>query len=107
MRIVPIRITRADFDELLNLQRKHRWDWPAWFSANRHGNIWACTTRGYTPFDKRKELRGRSCVLDKVATKYLMARSELGRFFINEEGAFRYNDESGEKEPFVVFDWIK
>lgn len=52
------------------------------------------------PFQDRNELRGISDVLDRVAVKYLMARPELGRFFINEQGAF-YKDESGVVMQFV------
>jgi hypothetical protein len=54
--------------------------------------------------EDRTELRGVSDVLNKVAVKLQYVRSERGRFFINEWGAF-FKDESGEAFLFVRFVW--
>jgi hypothetical protein len=101
-----VRITRAEFEEFRTLQRKHRWDWPAVFSANRRNEIWAFVTRGYTPFENRQNLRGISRVLDIVANKYRISRSDLGRFFIDERGGF-YKDESNIEHQFCEFEWLE
>jgi len=44
-------------------------------------------------------------MLDIIANKYLMARPEVGRFFIDERGAF-YKDELSLERQFVIFDWV-
>ncbi len=74
------------------------------FSSNRKGQIWAYVTRGWTQVPDRTDLRGVSDVLDRVAAKFQYVRSERGRFFINEYGAFCKN-ESGVEIPFVQFIW--
>ena len=99
-----VRISRADFEEFRSLQRRNRWDWPATFSANRRNEIWAYVTRGYTPFEERQNLRGVSTVLDIVVSKYLIARGDLGRFFIDERGGF-YKDELMTVHQFCAFEW--
>ena len=106
MEVVPIEITRNEFQEFRELQRRHRWDWPAAFSTNRQSEIWAYITNGHTPFELReKNLRNVSPMLDIIANKYLMARPEVGRFFIDERGAF-YKDELSLERQFVIFDWV-
>jgi hypothetical protein len=99
-----VRITRSDFERFRELQRRRRWDWPAVFSSNEKGEIWAYRRPGWTPFEEREELRGVSAVLDRIAVKYHYVRSERGRFFIDECGAF-WKDKSGQKVQFVEFVW--
>jgi hypothetical protein len=101
-----VRLTRVEFEEFRVLQRKHRWDWPAVFSANRQGEIWAYITKGYTPYEERQNLRGISNVLDIVANKYWISRSRLGRFFIDERGGF-YKDELSVLHRFCEFEWTE
>jgi hypothetical protein len=98
----PVQMSQAEFAELKELQRKRRWDWPAWFSSNREGEIWACVGRGWSRREERIDVRGISPVLDKIAKNYQYFRSERGRFFINNEGAF-YKDEVGDEIQFVEF----
>ena len=104
MEKVSLKITRSEFTEFRNLQHKRRWDWPATFSANRKDEIWPYRTSGLTPLELRKNLRGVSPLLDRIATKYRMARPKLGRFFINDRGAF-YKDDAKIEYQFVEFVW--
>jgi len=97
-----IRITPQELAQLKALQIKHRLDWPAVFSANECGQIWPFVTRGFTRHQSREELRGISRILDNVADKYETARAGMGRFFIDETGAY-YKDKSGELTMFVEF----
>ena len=98
----PVQMSEAEFAELKELQRKRRWDWPAWFSSNRAGEIWACVGRGWSSREERIDVRGISPALDKIAKNYQYFRSERGRFFIDDRGAF-YKDEVGEEIQFVDF----
>jgi hypothetical protein len=98
----PVAMTEAEFQELKELQRKRRWDWPAWFSSNQSGEIWACMGRGWSKREDRIDLRGISPVLDKIAKNYQYFRSDRGRFFINDEGAF-YKEQAREAIQFVEF----
>jgi hypothetical protein len=95
---------KSDFEELRELQRKHRWDWPATFSSNRKGEIWSYVTRGWTTYENRDELQGVSWVLDRIAIKLQYLRSERGRFFVSDVGAF-YKDEDANIVQFVEFEW--
>src|SRR5713226_617633 len=95
-------ISRDEFEEFKRLQIRYRWDWPAVFSANCHGEIWPFVSYGYTPGEYREEVRGLCRTIDAVADDYLEMRREGGRFFINETGAF-YKDQSGEAVPFAAF----
>jgi hypothetical protein len=99
-----VRICKRDIDELRELQLKHRRDWPATFSSNRKGDVWPYVTRGWTRHQQREDLKGVSQVLEKVARKLQYFRSERGRFFINDVGAF-YKDETGARIQFVEFEW--
>lgn len=99
-----IRITRAEFERFRELQVRRRWDWPAVFSSNRKGEIWAYVNHGWTEIEDRTDVKGISDVLDRVAVKLQYVRAERGRFFINECGAF-WKDESGAEVPFVRFVW--
>jgi len=103
--IEHLKVTRAEFQTFKELQKRRRWDWPATFSANRYRHIWAFVTNGYTPFDLREDLRGVSPLLDRIANKYLMARPDMGRFFISDAGAF-FKDETKTQYQFVAFDWV-
>jgi hypothetical protein len=97
-------ITQEEFNEFRRLQRVHRWDWPAVFSTNCHGKIWPFVTRGWTPFADRDDVRGVSSIVDAVANAYLSVRSEGGRFFIDERGAFHKTEDLGAPEvQFVQF----
>ena len=85
---ISVRLTRAEFSKLRQLQVKFRWDWPATFSANQHGHIWPYITPGYTPESDRLQLRGASELLDLLADEYVDLRPEGGRFFIDDLGAY-------------------
>jgi hypothetical protein len=105
MERVKLTITRAEFDYLRALQRSKRWDWPAVFSTNPQGDIWPFATRGYTHPSEREEVRGLSRVVDQVADLSLRARSNGGRFFIDDFGAFYKDDEvGGACNLFVLFE---
>lgn len=99
-----VTFTRDEFDELVRLQKRRRWDWPAVFSTNEYGDIWPWTTYGWTPDSEREQLRGISRIIDAVAEIYrLKARPEGGRFFIDDNGAFYKNEEGSQVIQFVIF----
>ena len=85
---ITVPVTREEFNRLRQLQLKFRWDWPATFSANEHGHIWPYITPGYTTEDIRFHVRGALDILDYLADEYINIRSEGGRFFIDETGAY-------------------
>ena len=97
-----IRLTRADFELLKNLQIRRRWDWPATFSTNPQGQIWPFVTYGLTPEELRDGIRGLSSVIDEVADALVSHRTLGGRFFIDESGAFHKNA-SGRTVKFAYF----
>jgi hypothetical protein len=100
--VFDIEITRADFRQFRELQRRRRWDWPALFRLNRHGEIWPFTTNGYTPHGLRENLLRVSAVLDRIAVKYRLTCCEAGRFFIDGDGAY-YKDHELVQRRFVRF----
>ncbi len=100
--MITITLSRGEFDELRQLQIKRRWDWPAVFSCNRHGEIWPWVTYGRTPEEVREDVRGLSKIVDRVAKRFRGTRWLGGRFFINEEGAF-YKGEGKQEVKFVSF----
>jgi hypothetical protein len=87
-----LTFTRDEFERLKALQIQRRWDWPATFSTNCHGEIWPFSSYGYTQSEDREQIRGLSSVIDQAADIYLGIRSEGGRFFINDKCAL-YRDE--------------
>ena len=101
-----LAFTRDEFDELVQLQKRRRWDWPAVFSTNEYGDIWPFTTYGWTPDLQREQLRDISKIIDAVAAIYrLKVRPEGGRFFIDEHGAFYKNeDEASPPIQFITFE---
>jgi hypothetical protein len=94
-----IDVTPEEFKKLTQLQHQHKWEWPAVFSVNEHGQIWPGVTYGWTHFGDRKPVRGLSKIIDDVADEYLRIRAEGGRFFVDERGAFR----ADQGQQFVVF----
>jgi hypothetical protein len=101
--VKTLPITQAEFQEFCDLQQKHRWDWPAVFSANASGEIWAFRTYGHTPTAEKENLRKCSKLLDWVADVYSVKRDECGRFFIDERGAF-FKPNKGEPIQFIVWE---
>ena len=97
-----LSLTRDEFDEFIRLQKKRRWDWPAVFSANEHGDVWPFVRYGYTYKRERTQVRGISRIIDAVAEEYIKTRSEGGRFFIDDNGAF-YKDEAAQLIRFLTF----
>jgi hypothetical protein len=87
---------------LISLCRTRRWDWPAVFSANCHGDIWAFSTYGYTHPRKRRYVTGDSQIIDAIVVHYLSMREEGGRVFIDVDGAF-WKDEDLHEHQFVRF----
>ena len=101
--VPTMAITPRQFFQFVELQIKHRWDWPAVFSTNMHGDIWPFMTRGYTPTALREDVRGMHPLLDGVADIFLQMRAGGGRFFIDESGAF-HKDQHGRKVQFARFE---
>jgi hypothetical protein len=97
-----IAVTRAELRELMRLQKSGRWDWPAVFSTNSKRQIWAFKKWGLTRGTDTEELRNVSKILDALADKYLTIRSEGGRFFVDEKGAF-YKDRRARHIKFMCF----
>jgi hypothetical protein len=98
-----LTFTRSEFDYLKELQIKRRWDWPATFSTNCHGEIWLFWSYGYTRSEDREQIRGLSSVIDQVADIYLRIRSEGGRFFVSDEGALYWDEVVGGKRVIAFF----
>ena len=90
-----LTIARDEFEYLKALQVKHRWDWPATFSANCRGEIWPFWSYGHTRSEDREQIRGLSSVIDQVADIYIGIRSEGGRFFIDDRCALYWNEDIG------------
>lgn len=95
-------ITHAEYNDLVALANRSRWGWPATFSSNRHGEIWKYNGPGYTPPSDREYIQGISKIIDAIAAANIETRSEGGRFFINEQGAF-FKDSEGDEIPFLIF----
>jgi hypothetical protein len=95
--------TLNEFEYLKALQVKRRWDWPAIFSTNCHGEIWCPPGYGYTHKQNREDVRGLSGVIDQVADTLLSLRAAGGRFFINDSGASYKDERTGRTEEFVSF----
>lgn len=98
-----ITLTKSDFQKLRALQEKYRADWPAIFSANRNGQIWVWTHYGNTPRPERICVQGQNKIIDAVASEYLRVRFDLGRFFIDDEGAYCH-PQGQPLNHFVKFD---
>lgn len=99
-----LEISRKQFEEFKQLQVRERWDWPAVFGANCHGDIWPWIAYGYTPEEKRENVRGISPIVDVIAAQLLWTRPAGGRFFISENGAF-YKPQDRAIQ-FVWFRWV-
>jgi len=118
-----LTFTRKEWERLKALQVEKRWDWPAVFSGNEKGDIFAYPVRrGWTKEHEREQVRGLSTVLDTIADTYLKQRGVGGRFFIDSkaddvDGAISesrtlpgfacYNDSkelNAPKRPFLTFE---
>jgi hypothetical protein len=98
-----VRISSEEFQQFCELQQRRRWDWPAVFSSNPNGDVWAFTRYGYTPLAERENLRGLSRLLDIVADSYERQRPDCGRFFIDQRGAFFKADSQADVQ-FITWD---
>ncbi len=107
MRSLPILVplTQEEYNQLRQMQVHFRWDWPATFSANEHGNVWPFKTFGYTHELERIQLRGASGLLDYLADEYLDIRPGGGRFFIGDEGAY-YQELHSSQVQFAMFRFV-
>lgn len=102
---IPVPMTKEELSSLKKLQVQFRWDWPATFSANWHGDIWPFITYSYTREDQRIQLRGKDDLLGYIADLYISVRPEGGRFFIDDEGAY-YGKESSNQVQFAKFSFV-
>ena len=98
-----LNFSRDEFGQLRALQIERRWDWPATFSTNCHGEVWPYSTPGFTHEVDREPVRGISRVIDEVVDAYLTIRPEGGRFFIDEKAAF-YKVEADALRVIAVFE---
>jgi len=98
-----IKLTAQEAAQLIQLQKTRKWDWPAVFSANSQGSIWAGTTYSRTPVEDREELRDLVPVLNRIRDLYLGQREQGGRMFIDLQGAY-YKEKSNQPIKFVSFD---
>jgi hypothetical protein len=103
--MMEIEMTWREMEDLKDLCKTRRWDWPAVFSANFHGQIWAFSTYGYTKTRKRRYVTGDSPIIDAIVVHYLTERLPGGRVFLDEEGAF-WKDQQLQLHQFVRFDYI-
>ncbi len=97
-----LSLTATEFEELIQLKVKHRWDWPAVFSTNEYRDIWPFLGYGYSRANERRQVRGVSKIVDAVADEFLKMFPAGGRFFINDTGAF-YKDEYSRVTPVLAF----
>jgi hypothetical protein len=104
--LISVPLTRKEFNSLRQLQLKARWDWPATFSANEHGEVWPYVTPGYTREKDRFHLRGALDLLDYLADVYLGVRPEGGRFFLDDQGAYFGESSSRVKTQFAKFSFV-
>jgi hypothetical protein len=98
-------MTWREIHDLTTLCRTRRWDWPAVFSANCHGESWAFSTYGYTNSQSRRYVMGDSPIIDGIVSDYLKIRSEGGRIFVDERGAF-WKDEDKQEHQFLRFNFL-
>jgi hypothetical protein len=98
-----IRLTLKEIAQLIQLQKTKKWEWPAVFSTNSHGSIWAGTTFSRTPIEEREELRDLVPVLNRIRDLYLGQREQGGRMFIDLQGAY-FKEKNGQPIQFVKFD---
>jgi len=99
-----LRTTKTRLDRLKTLVRKrHRW--PASFSLGAYDQIWPFESWGHTKPDKRENVRGKSKLLDAIAYRYRIERPEGGRFFLDDEHA--YKPVGSRKVPFLRFKFAK
>ena len=99
---IPVPMTKEELSFLKKLQVQFRWDWPATFSANFHGDIWPFITYSFTREPQRIQLRGKDDLLGYIADLYITVRPFGGRFFIGDEGAY-YRKDSENQVQFVKF----
>lgn len=84
-----ITLTFPEYEQFRDVQVKTRWDWPATFSCNQYGEVWATPGYGYTQEENRTYLSRREYpTLHKIVGAYLAARPEGGRIHISDEGVF-------------------
>ena len=102
---IYVQLRKEELDNLRYMQIRFRRDWPATFSANCLGHIWAFNTYEYTPEELRLQLRGASALLDYLADEYLDIRPEGGRFFVDDNGSY-YRDEANHHVQFAKFCFV-
>ena len=95
MHIEPkqMRMLRIEFEEICELVKRHRSDWPACFSCNEKEELWIFARWKRTPFDERVSVRNLVPKLDKVAHYLREFRPDGGRFFLDELGAYWKEEE--------------
>ena len=100
--ITLITATPAQMAQLKALRvRKHMY-WPACFSTNGH-ETWAFATYGYHHVDIRIRVDGESDLLDRIVLVYCSSvRPYGGRIFIDDDGAWCFDDSLRRKRPFAV-----
>ena len=100
-----IAITEDEYTQLIQLQKKPRRDWDAWFGSNWYEDIWPSLTQGLTPLQMREQVRGRIPLLDEIADEYGKVKPILGRMFIDRRGAF-YKPRNKKEIQFVRFEFL-
>jgi len=101
-----IPITRDELGDMMRFQVKVRSEWVAVYSASPDQTIWPQVTWGWTPFEKRMDVRRIMPALDAIADRFLELKPEGGRFFIDAAGAY-YKDDVAQLSlpPFVNFQY--
>src|SRR5258708_31742752 len=82
-----IQLSYDEFFKLSKIQVKRWRGWHAVFSSNVLDHKWPCFTRGWSPLNARKTVRGNR-VLDVLAQEYGRGGNEPRRMFINHDGAY-------------------
>jgi hypothetical protein len=105
---VKIRINKAEFDKILELQnpKKKLKDCHAAFSTNPSEDTWRFETFGLTPEQLRVEVRNGSPKLDRIFGIFIELPDKHpkgGRFFIDVEGVY-WKDTERKKHRFVEWD---
>lgn len=98
-----IELRGEDLADLLGVQVRTWRDWPARFSCNPRGDVWATPSLGHSAVVDRIPLGGAFPILDQAVDLVLSKRERGGRMFLCEHGVFSYRDDLGCKVQLARF----
>jgi hypothetical protein len=106
METPSIITTRAEMDQLHELQGRWKSSRAASFSTNKKGELWYWAVFGPTEPEHRVEVRGKSALLDKIQLVYLSLKDKEfgGRFFVDGYHAFYKDLKSSAEICFLLIE---